>query len=272
MWYDKKYEFAEIWRRYFALMIDSALNSILIPIPFNVYFYFTKWQTLGCIAMWTKIVDSELWNAIPSKLFVRFFAKFISRVFLYLWYFSAIYHPENKSWHDRLSWTCVIKTRNIKRTTKKIITSWHYIGWFLPLWFPLLVIAINIKLVSIDEAKIKNYIESEYVKIERLLDVTKIRLIVPSLAESSLYDAEKRLKKINIKLSRKNIPSDSKEKLSWLNYEIVRLKKEIDKLKLWKKISPELDKEIIKSWEKLYPDIEKTKLYKRIINQIDDYK
>ena len=78
----------------------------------------------------------------------------------------------------------------------------------------MLVIAINIKLVSIDEAKIKNYIESEYVKIERLLDVTKIRLIVPSLAESSLYDAEKRLKKINIKLSRKNIPSDSKEKLS----------------------------------------------------------
>ena len=108
----KHKHFVGFWKRVGIKNIDNILNLFLIPIIFNIVFYFRDGQTIGDKIMKTKLVD-ESTGLKPStgQLFGRFFAKGLSGIAFGLGFMWAGWSNEKQAWHDTLSGTRYIETK-----------------------------------------------------------------------------------------------------------------------------------------------------------------
>jgi len=115
IWEDNNLDVDCIWERLIAAIIDLWLSYLIIPIFFNLYYYFTTNDTIGRKVMWIKIVNLE-WNPPSSgSLIGRFFAKILSRIVLMLWYLWILFDSKHQWRHDKLANTLVIKYRRANK-------------------------------------------------------------------------------------------------------------------------------------------------------------
>ncbi len=97
-------EFTGFWRRVAIKLLDTLLALLIIPILFNVFFYFRDGQTIADKIFGTKIVDKKTHaTASVGKLFIRFIAKFFSFLALGIGFFVAGWRKEKLAWHDGLA-------------------------------------------------------------------------------------------------------------------------------------------------------------------------
>jgi uncharacterized RDD family membrane protein YckC len=124
---------AGFWKRSAIHSFDFLASLFVIPVLFNLYFYFRDGQTLGDKIFGTRIVSLGN-NELPSfwALVGRFFAQTLSAIPLYLGFFWMIWEEKNQTWHDKLASTIVIEEKQID----------SYWVWSMNLSIPIVLIII----------------------------------------------------------------------------------------------------------------------------------
>ena len=106
------------WVRCVAYIIDELLKYLIIPLFFNVYFYFKDGDSIGYKIMWLKILDAttrERERPDAGQLIWRRFAKILSALPLWLGFFWVGWDEEKQWWHDKLAETIVVQYRKPNR-------------------------------------------------------------------------------------------------------------------------------------------------------------
>ncbi len=121
-------------------IIDWWLHYLIIPIFFNLYYYFSSGETIGRKVMWIKIVNLD-WNK-PSawSLIGRFFAKILSRLVLMLWFLWILFDKKHQWRHDKLANTLVVKH---KKANPWLATLLILVGLWLLIVVPTLLSMIS---------------------------------------------------------------------------------------------------------------------------------
>jgi len=136
---EKIVEYVGFWRRVAIQLLDLTLYLLVVPIAFNLFFYFRDGQTLADKIFRTKIVDKSTHKlASVGQLVVRAITKILS-VAGFAGYMVAGWRSEKRAWHDGLSDTRYISVK-------------HVSGWWTPvvifagiaLWVVLLATAAHI--------------------------------------------------------------------------------------------------------------------------------
>lgn len=141
-------KYAGFWIRFAAFIIDYALiNLVLLPLHFmdlllepvllfysflfSFVFYWlyyavlhsSKWQaTLGKFITGIIVVDSKGQRITFARATGRYFAEFLSAIFLFIGYMMAGWNPRKQALHDTLAETFVIygKPEELENKTLKI--------------------------------------------------------------------------------------------------------------------------------------------------------
>lgn len=66
------------WIRFLASLINSWWNLLIVPIFYNIYLYFTQWQSIWYRALWLRIYEkTEKAKASKRRLLWRSFLKYL---------------------------------------------------------------------------------------------------------------------------------------------------------------------------------------------------
>ncbi len=109
---DKDIIYSWFWIRLIATTIDSLLSYLIIPLFFNLYYWFNDWQTIWCKIFWIKVYGID-WGKLsfPTgiQLFFYPFLKILNFFTLYIW-FIMIWFTKRKQWlHNIINNTVVVK-------------------------------------------------------------------------------------------------------------------------------------------------------------------
>ncbi len=119
-------EFVGFWRRVAIAIIDGALNCLVVPLFFQVFYYLRDGQTIGDKIYGTRIVDKKTMKvASVGKLLIRPLAKLFSFFPLGFGFITAGWRTEKRAWHDGLA-----DVRYI--SYKKVHGIWTWIVILLP--------------------------------------------------------------------------------------------------------------------------------------------
>lgn len=125
--------FVGFWKRISLWLVNAALSFLIIPIFFNVYYYFRDGQTIGDKLYGTKIVDKKtMKTASVGKLIMRHFAKILSSICLGIGFIAAGVRTEKRAWHDE--WA---EVRYI--SYKQVSWIWTFLPLFLVFILPFLI-------------------------------------------------------------------------------------------------------------------------------------
>lgn len=102
------------WDRARANIIDAMLSYLIIPLLFNLVFYFKDWDTIWYKIIWAKIrKDDWVFWSVPWwwALIWRHLVRYISFMAI-LWVIRVWFEKNKRSWHDMAASTVVIKSWN----------------------------------------------------------------------------------------------------------------------------------------------------------------
>jgi uncharacterized RDD family membrane protein YckC len=90
--------------------VADALHPVLhiLTIPYYIYFWSQRGQTLGGMALGLRLVNARGENPTVGKAILRYFAEFLSMLPFGLGYLWALGH-QRRTWHDILANTWVIR-------------------------------------------------------------------------------------------------------------------------------------------------------------------
>lgn len=90
----------------------SLLLELVLPAVAVIVFWIYKSATPGKMAVGAQIVDAKSFGkASTGQLIGRYFAYYISTIFLLLGFFWVAFDARKQGWHDKLAGTVVIKKR-----------------------------------------------------------------------------------------------------------------------------------------------------------------
>lgn len=124
--------YAGFWKRLAVLIFDTISCYFVIPIVFNLFFYYKEGQTLGCKVFGIRIVSASD-GKVPSggALLGRFFAKILSGIPFYLGYFWVAWDEKKQGWHDKLASTVVVEEREVHPAWVWLTNCFILVVWFL---------------------------------------------------------------------------------------------------------------------------------------------
>jgi len=100
----------------FIRSIMQIFISIFYIIPFWIY----KSATPGKTLMSMRIVDEKTFQPMSKKqCILRFLGYIISGLFLFIGFFSILFNKKKRGWHDKISNTVVIHTKNLDSEEEK---------------------------------------------------------------------------------------------------------------------------------------------------------
>ena len=115
-------EYSWFWRRFMAAIIDWAIWYLIIPLFFNLYYWFRDWQTIWYKAMWIKVYKID-WDTIKSatwiQLFFYPFVKIINTFTILIWYLMIAFTKRKQWLHNMINSTVVIKTNHKANNLEK---------------------------------------------------------------------------------------------------------------------------------------------------------
>jgi len=102
-----------------AGLVRSAMQvfiSLFYILPFWIY----KSTTPGKSLMSMKIVDEKTLQPMTKKqCFLRYFGYVVSMLFLLIGFFAILFNKKRRGWHDKISGTVVIHTKNLDSEEEK---------------------------------------------------------------------------------------------------------------------------------------------------------
>lgn len=109
---DKDIVYSWFWVRLVAYIIDYLLWYLIIPLFFNLYYWFKDWQTIWYKIFWIRVYRID-WDKLnfPTgiQLFFYPFLKLLNAFTLFIW-FIMIWFTKRKQWlHNIINNTVVIK-------------------------------------------------------------------------------------------------------------------------------------------------------------------
>jgi uncharacterized RDD family membrane protein YckC len=120
---------AGFWRRFAALFVDGLIlgvanvilivlvssevaNALSLLIGVGYYTYFeggATGQTLGKRALGIRVIDARAGGPIGyGRGLLRYVARILSTIPLFLGYFWMLWDPEKQTWHDKIATTYVV--------------------------------------------------------------------------------------------------------------------------------------------------------------------
>ena len=111
---DKDIVYSWFWIRLIACIIDRLLWYLIIPLFFNLYYWFKDWQTIWYKIFWIRVYRID-WNKLDFPTWVQLFfypfLKILDVLTLFMW-FIIIWFTKRKQWlHNIINNTVVIKIK-----------------------------------------------------------------------------------------------------------------------------------------------------------------
>ena len=129
----KVVEFVGFWRRVAIQIVDVVLCLFIVPLFFNIAYYFRDGQTIADKIYGTKIVDKKTHEtASVGKLFIRLISKQFSKAAFGIGFWAAGWRKEKLAWHDGLA-----DVRYV--SYKKVHGIWTFVPFLLLLGLPIVI-------------------------------------------------------------------------------------------------------------------------------------